>query len=116
MQEERRWTTLPSVSDLPPGLHPKSNEGPLQSIVSMGWRHPVPHGGLYRRDSSPPLDLLQWVYQMERDRKVGAGDISLPTKYKRYNCGICAHAAFLFSSVITAEALADKSLSLSNRI
>ncbi|XP_047216991.1 furin-like protease kpc-1 [Girardinichthys multiradiatus] len=62
--------------------HKTMLEGPLQSIVSMGWRHPVPHGGLYRRDSSPPLDLLQWVYQMERDRKVGAGDIGLPTKYK----------------------------------
>ncbi|MEQ2254220.1 hypothetical protein ILYODFUR_001483, partial [Ilyodon furcidens] len=62
--------------------HKTMLEGPLQSIVSMGWRQPVPHGGLYRRDSSPPLDLLQWVYQMERDRKVGAGDIGLPTKYK----------------------------------
>ncbi|XP_035983376.1 neuroendocrine convertase 2 [Fundulus heteroclitus] len=57
-------------------------EVPLQSIVSMGWRHPVPHGGLYRRDSSPPLDLIQWVYQMERDRKVQADDITLPAKHK----------------------------------
>ncbi|KAM4735283.1 furin-like protease kpc-1 [Anableps anableps] len=62
--------------------HKTMLEAPLQSIVSMGWRHPVPHSGLYQRDISPPLDLLQWVYQMERDRKVQASDIALPAKHK----------------------------------
>ncbi|KAM4580378.1 furin-like protease kpc-1 [Odontesthes bonariensis] len=57
--------------------HKTTHEGPLQSIVSMGSLHPVPHGGLYQRDRSPPLDLLQWVFQMERDRKVRAADITI---------------------------------------
>ncbi|XP_023186419.1 furin-like protease kpc-1 [Xiphophorus maculatus] len=62
--------------------HKATLEGPLQSVVSMGGRHPVPHGGLYRRDRSPPLDVLQWVFHMERDRKVRASDITLPSKHK----------------------------------
>ncbi|XP_041649207.1 proprotein convertase subtilisin/kexin type 4-like [Cheilinus undulatus] len=62
--------------------HPKRSvhEGPLESIVSMGSRHPIPHIGLYPRDGFPPLDLIQWIYKMERDRKVRAADIPVPTK------------------------------------
>ncbi|XP_037533240.1 proprotein convertase subtilisin/kexin type 6-like [Nematolebias whitei] len=52
----------------------------LHSLVYMGSHHPIPHSGLDRRNASPPLDLLQWVYQMERDRKVQAADITLPAK------------------------------------
>jgi len=59
-----------------------SLEGPLQSIVSMGSRHPVPHRGEDQRGRYPPLDLIQWVYQMERDGKVRAADISVPARHK----------------------------------
>ncbi|TNN44732.1 Furin-1 [Liparis tanakae] len=61
-------------------------EGPLQSIVSMGSRHPVPHRG---RD--PPLDLIQWVYQMERDGKVRAADISVPARHKKQEPELRGH-------------------------
>ncbi|XP_074510981.1 furin-like protease kpc-1 [Sebastes fasciatus] len=60
--------------------HSTTHEGLLQSIVSMGSRHPVPHGGVYRRDRYQPL--IQWVYQMERDRKVRAADITVPARHK----------------------------------
>lgn len=46
----------------------------------MGSHHPIPHGGLYQRNPSSPLDLLQTVYRMERDGKVRAADITLPAK------------------------------------
>ncbi|TDH12297.1 hypothetical protein EPR50_G00070820 [Perca flavescens] len=62
--------------------HRTTHEGPLQSIVSMGSRHPVPHRGVYHRDRYQPLDLIQWVYQMERDRKVRAADITVPARHK----------------------------------
>lgn len=62
--------------------HKTTHERPLQSIVSMGSRHPAPHGALYQRDQSPPLDLIRWIYQMERDRKVRAADITVPAKRK----------------------------------
>ncbi|XP_017268681.2 furin-like protease kpc-1 [Kryptolebias marmoratus] len=64
--------------------HPNTTtlEESLQSIVSMGLHHPIPHSELYRRDRSPPLYLLRWIYQMERDRKVRAADITLPAKAK----------------------------------
>lgn len=50
----------------------------------MGSRHPVPHGGVYRRDRYQPL--IQWVYQMERDRKVRAADITVPARHKVRYC------------------------------
>ncbi|KAM4569022.1 furin-like protease kpc-1 [Fundulus diaphanus] len=83
-EEEVAGALLSTTLILYGTYHPHKTrlEVPLQSLVSMGWRHPVPHGGLYRRASSPPLDLLQWVYQMERDRKVQADDITLPAKHK----------------------------------
>ncbi|XP_070690897.1 proprotein convertase subtilisin/kexin type 4-like [Pempheris klunzingeri] len=56
--------------------HRTTHEVPLQSIVSMGSRHPVPHRGVYQRD------LIQWVFQMERDRKVRAADITVPARHK----------------------------------
>nr|XP_040020160.1 furin-like protease kpc-1 isoform X2 [Gasterosteus aculeatus aculeatus] len=56
-----------------------AHDGPLQSIVSMGLRHPVPH-----REAHRPLELIQWVYQMERDRKVRAADISVPARHKMW--------------------------------
>ncbi|KAF1387434.1 hypothetical protein PFLUV_G00078650 [Perca fluviatilis] len=62
--------------------HRTTHEGPLQSIVSMGSRHPVPHRGVYHRDRYQPLDLIQWVYQMERDRKVRAADITVPARHE----------------------------------
>ncbi|XP_033497135.2 proprotein convertase subtilisin/kexin type 4-like [Epinephelus lanceolatus] len=62
--------------------HRTTHEEPLQSIVSMGSRHPVPHREVYQRDRYPPLDLIQWVYQMERDRKVQAADITVPARRK----------------------------------
>ncbi|XP_045901133.1 furin-like protease kpc-1 [Micropterus dolomieu] len=62
--------------------HRTTREGPLQSIVSMGSRHPVPHRAVYQRDRYPPLDLIQWVYKMERDRRVRAADITVPARHK----------------------------------
>ncbi|XP_042346363.1 neuroendocrine convertase 1-like [Plectropomus leopardus] len=62
--------------------HRTTHEGPLQSIVSMGSRHPVPHKGVYPRDRYQPLDLIQWVYRMERGRKVRAADITAPARHK----------------------------------
>ncbi|XP_068425031.1 proprotein convertase subtilisin/kexin type 4-like isoform X2 [Clinocottus analis] len=64
--------------------HRTAHEGPLQSIVSMGSRHPVPHSGVHQRGRYQPLDLIQWVYQMERDRKVRAADISVPARHKMF--------------------------------
>ncbi|XP_059195886.1 neuroendocrine convertase 2-like [Centropristis striata] len=55
------------------------HEGPLPSIVSMGSHHPVPPGG-GQRDRYQPL--IQWVYQMERDRKVRAADITVPARHE----------------------------------
>ncbi|XP_034384395.1 neuroendocrine convertase 1-like [Cyclopterus lumpus] len=63
--------------------HRTAHEGPLQSIVSMGSRHPVPLRGVYQRGRYQPLDLIQWVYQMERDRKVRAADIRVPARHKK---------------------------------
>ncbi|XP_047190979.1 endoprotease bli-like isoform X2 [Scophthalmus maximus] len=51
---------------------------PLQSIVSMGSRHLVPHAGAHQTGRRPPLGLIQWIYRMERDRKVRAADITKP--------------------------------------
>uniref|UniRef100_A0A671VZ85 Neuroendocrine convertase 2-like n=1 Tax=Sparus aurata TaxID=8175 RepID=A0A671VZ85_SPAAU len=60
--------------------HKTTHEGPLESIVSMGSRHPVPQRGVYQSGRYPPLDLIQWIYQMERDRKVRADDITVPAR------------------------------------
>ncbi|XP_027142876.1 proprotein convertase subtilisin/kexin type 4 isoform X2 [Larimichthys crocea] len=62
--------------------HRTTHEGPLESIVSMGSRHPVPQQEVYQRDGIPPLDLIQLVYQMERDRKVRADDITVPARHQ----------------------------------
>ncbi|XP_038159645.1 proprotein convertase subtilisin/kexin type 4-like [Cyprinodon tularosa] len=80
--EEKVQRALHSITLILYGTHLPQKQGPLDSIVSMGGHHPIPHGGLYKRDGFPPLDLLQWVYQMERNRKVRAGDIALPAKHK----------------------------------
>ncbi|XP_074539046.1 proprotein convertase subtilisin/kexin type 4-like [Halichoeres trimaculatus] len=61
--------------------HRRVHERPLQSIVSMGSRHPVPHRRFFH--SRPPLDLIQWIYEMERDRKVEAADITVPDRHKK---------------------------------
>ncbi|XP_029133154.2 proprotein convertase subtilisin/kexin type 4-like [Labrus bergylta] len=58
------------------------HEGPLRSIVSMGLRHPIPHRRVFQRGGYPPQDLIQWIYKMERDRKVGVADISVPARHK----------------------------------
>ncbi|KAM8734296.1 neuroendocrine convertase 2-like isoform 2-T2 [Acanthopagrus schlegelii] len=60
--------------------HRTTHEGPLESIVSMGSRHPVPQRGVDQRGRYPPLDLIQWIYQMERDRRVRADDITVPAR------------------------------------
>ncbi|XP_071061916.1 proprotein convertase subtilisin/kexin type 4-like [Pseudochaenichthys georgianus] len=61
--------------------HRAVHEGPLQSVVSMGSRHPVPHRGLQpNRDQT--LELIEWIHQMERGRKVQAADITLPARHK----------------------------------
>uniref|UniRef100_UPI003AABD16D endoprotease bli-like n=1 Tax=Centroberyx gerrardi TaxID=166262 RepID=UPI003AABD16D len=62
--------------------HRTTHEAPLRSIVSMGLHHPVPQRGVHLRDRYPPLDLIQWVYRMERDRKVCAADITVPLRRK----------------------------------
>lgn len=62
-----------------------TSEGPLQSIVSMGLHHSIPYR-VYQRDRYPPLDLIQWVYQMERDRKVRSADIIIPARPKVQYC------------------------------
>ncbi|XP_067458445.1 neuroendocrine convertase 1-like [Thunnus thynnus] len=61
--------------------HRTKHKGPLQSIVSMGSRHPIPH--IEPRDRYPPLDLIEWVYRMERDRKVRAADITTSARHKK---------------------------------
>ncbi|KAM8869954.1 neuroendocrine convertase 1-like isoform 1-T1 [Spinachia spinachia] len=59
--------------------HRAAHDGPLQSVVSMGLRHPVHHMEMHQ-----PLELIQWVYQMERDRKVQAAEISIPARHKMW--------------------------------
>ncbi|XP_030015076.1 endoprotease bli-like [Sphaeramia orbicularis] len=59
-----------------------THEGPLRSFVSMGSRHPIPQRGVYRRSRYPPLDLIEWAYQTERDRKVRAADITVPDRHR----------------------------------
>uniref|UniRef100_A0A3Q3RBR9 P/Homo B domain-containing protein n=1 Tax=Monopterus albus TaxID=43700 RepID=A0A3Q3RBR9_MONAL len=83
--EEKAAGALLSVTLILYGTyHPRrsTHEGPLRSIVSMGSHHPVPHRGVYHRDGYPPLDLIQWVYQMERDRKVRSADITILPRHK----------------------------------
>lgn len=63
-----------------------ASEGPLESIVSMGSRHPVPQRGMDQSGRYPPLDLIQWIYQMERDRKVRADDITVPARRQVQYC------------------------------
>ncbi|XP_047453838.1 furin-like protease kpc-1 [Mugil cephalus] len=60
--------------------HKTTHEEPLQSIVSMGEHHPISHWGIYQREHYPPLELIQRVYQMERDARVQAADISVPAR------------------------------------
>ncbi|KAK5862747.1 hypothetical protein PBY51_018113 [Eleginops maclovinus] len=62
--------------------HRAVQEGPLQSIVSMGSRHPVPHRGLLHGGCNQTLELIECIYQMERDRKIQAADITLPDRHK----------------------------------
>ncbi|XP_041842874.1 proprotein convertase subtilisin/kexin type 4-like [Melanotaenia boesemani] len=83
-EEEAAGALLSATLILYGTFHPHKNmhEGPLQSIVSMGSHHPVPPGGLYQRDRFPPLDLIRWIYQRERDKKVQAADITIPAKRK----------------------------------
>ncbi|KAI9520822.1 hypothetical protein NQZ68_013227 [Dissostichus eleginoides] len=57
-------------------------EGPLHSVVSMGSRHPVPHRGLQHGDRYQTLELIEWIHQMERGRKIRAADITLPARHK----------------------------------
>uniref|UniRef100_A0A3Q3L493 Proprotein convertase subtilisin/kexin type 4-like n=2 Tax=Mastacembelus armatus TaxID=205130 RepID=A0A3Q3L493_9TELE len=83
--EEKTAGALLSVTLILYGTyHPyaSNHEGPLQSIVSMGSHHPLPHRGVYRRNPYPPLDLIQWVCQMERDRKVRSADITILARQK----------------------------------
>ncbi|KAK2844163.1 hypothetical protein Q5P01_010822 [Channa striata] len=61
--------------------HEPTQDRPLRHIVSMGLHHPIPDNAVYQRD--PPLDLIQWVYQMERDRKVRSADITIPPRPKK---------------------------------
>ncbi|XP_029927392.1 PC3-like endoprotease variant B isoform X2 [Myripristis murdjan] len=77
------YSVTPGNPRLPlPSLPPLLQEGPLQSVVSMGSRHPIPQRRVHLRNRSPPLDLIQWVYQMERDGKVRAADITIPLRRK----------------------------------
>ena len=59
-----------------------TSDGPLESIVFMGLRHPIPH--FQQRDpaAQPPLDLIQWMYQMERDGVVRADDITVAARHQ----------------------------------
>ncbi|KAG8010309.1 Proprotein convertase subtilisin/kexin type 6, partial [Nibea albiflora] len=68
--------------------HRTTHEGPLESIVSMGSRHSVPQQEVYQRDRIPPLDLIQLVYQMERDRKVRADDITVPARHQLHHTDV----------------------------
>ncbi|XP_053289504.1 furin-like protease kpc-1 [Pleuronectes platessa] len=68
--------------------HQTTHKGPLQSIVSMGSRHLVPHKGVYQGDLYPPLGLIQWIYQMERDRKVRVADINVPARPKLHQTNV----------------------------
>lgn len=44
----------------------------------MGSRHPVPHIQQTDPEARPPLDLIQWMYQMERDGgEVRSDDITV---------------------------------------
>ncbi|KAK1895070.1 Dolichyl-phosphate beta-glucosyltransferase ALG5D [Dissostichus eleginoides] len=62
--------------------HRAVHEGPLHSVVSMGSRHPVPHRGLQHGDRYQTLELIEWIHQMERGRKIRAPDITLPARHK----------------------------------
>ncbi|XP_069393948.1 proprotein convertase subtilisin/kexin type 4-like isoform X3 [Paralichthys olivaceus] len=68
--------------------HRTTHERPLQSIVSMGSRHPVPHKWVYQRDPYLPLGLIQWIYQMERERKVRAADITESARSKIHQMNV----------------------------
>ncbi|XP_035020543.1 furin-like protease kpc-1 isoform X1 [Hippoglossus stenolepis] len=68
--------------------HRTTHERPLQSIVSMGSSHLVPHKWVNQRDPYPPLGLIQWIYQMERDRKVRAADITVPARPKLHQTNV----------------------------
>lgn len=48
----------------------------------MGLRHPIPH--LQQRDpkAQAPLDLIQWMYQMERDGAIRADDITVAPRHQ----------------------------------
>ncbi|KAJ7985098.1 hypothetical protein DPEC_G00348550 [Dallia pectoralis] len=48
----------------------------------MGTYHRVPRAGVYVRDRYPPQDLIQWAFELERDRKVGTADIPVPRQRK----------------------------------
>lgn len=57
-------------------------DGPLEGIVFMGSRHPFPY--VQQRDPAvqPTQDLIQWMYQMERDQEVRADDITVAPRHQ----------------------------------
>ncbi|XP_056902340.1 furin-like protease kpc-1 isoform X4 [Takifugu flavidus] len=63
--------------------HRSTQDGPLQSVVVMGSRHPVPHIQQKDPTSRPPLGLIQWMNQMERDGAVRADDITVAPRHQR---------------------------------
>ncbi|XP_029359601.1 neuroendocrine convertase 1-like [Echeneis naucrates] len=106
--EEEAAGSLLSVSLILYGTyhpHRTVDRRPLQSIVSMGSRHPVPPSGEYKRGWYPPLDLIQWVYQMERNGKVRAADITVPVRPKLQKSIARPVAVELFE---TSEAITDE--------
>ncbi|XP_019896932.2 neuroendocrine convertase 1 isoform X2 [Esox lucius] len=77
--------------------HRIRQEKPLQSFVSMGAYHHVPQAGMYVRDRYPPQDLIQWAFELERDRKVGTADIPVPLQRK--SSKLVLHPVQSFSSM-----------------
>ncbi|KAL0984654.1 hypothetical protein UPYG_G00144790 [Umbra pygmaea] len=75
------------------------HEEPLQGFVSMGTYHSVPKvgDGVYVRDMYPLQDLIQWAFELERNRKVGTTDIPVPRQHK--SSRLIFHPVQSFSSV-----------------
>ncbi|CAL8357804.1 unnamed protein product [Arctogadus glacialis] len=56
------------------------NGAPLGTVVSLGTHHLVPQAELHARGPSAVLDVIQWAYQLETERRVCFEDIPDPPR------------------------------------
>ncbi|CAL8259988.1 unnamed protein product [Boreogadus saida] len=68
--------TLPGSQQPDPG----SMGAPLGTVVSLGTHHLVPQAELHARGPSAVLDVIQWTYQLETERRVCFEDIPDPPR------------------------------------